>query len=82
MLQWEHRTDSGIHSHKFYRQNQDTFNEFNDQASWGNWYWSTREQDGLTYQIGQDTKVRSQFVDNGRLDNSVDTEFREIRDRW
>ncbi|KAM0745276.1 hypothetical protein ACQRIT_000660 [Beauveria bassiana] len=58
------------------------FNETNDQASWGNWYWTTKDQRGVSYQIGQDTAVRSQFINNGHLDGSIDSQFRAVSDRW
>lgn len=41
IIQWEHQAAGGVRSHKFFRQSQDVFQEANDQASWGNWYWST-----------------------------------------
>lgn len=39
-------------------------------------------QDGVSYQIGQDTAVRGAFTDKGALTNTVDTEFRAVSDRW
>lgn len=82
IVEWEHQNVNGLHTHHFWRQNQDKFNEANDQASWGNWYWTTKDQRGVSYQIGQDTLVRSQFVNNGHLNNTVDTDFRPVSDRW
>lgn len=35
-----------------------------------------------TYQTGEDTVVRGQFVANGSLANSQDTNFRAIQDNW
>ncbi|KAL7814434.1 glutaminase GtaA [Trichoderma gracile] len=81
-VQWEHQAGDGIRSHKFYRQNQEPFNEANDQASWGNWYWSTGDIRGVTYQIGQDTAVRGQFLSNGTLTGHIDTDYRAVNDRW
>ena len=37
---------------------------------------------GVTYQIGADVDVRSQFVNNSVLLNSQDTQFRAISDRF
>ncbi|OAA56899.1 glutaminase GtaA [Cordyceps fumosorosea ARSEF 2679] len=82
VIQWEHQNTNGLHSHHFWRVNQDVFNEANDQASWGHWYWTTKDQRGVSYQIGQDTAVRSQFMNNGYLDGSIDTQFRAVHDRW
>lgn len=36
----------------------------------------------MTWQIGQDTVVRDQFVNNGRLANTKETNFRPVSDRW
>jgi hypothetical protein len=53
--------------------------EFGDQASWGTVVWSTADRPGLTWQIGQDSVVRSKPV----LDGSVDPDQpRAISDRW
>ncbi|KAL7901531.1 hypothetical protein HDV63DRAFT_410931 [Trichoderma sp. SZMC 28014] len=81
-IRWEHQANDGVLSHKFYRQNQDAFQEANDQASWGSWYWSTGDIRGVTYKIGQDTVVRGQFLANGTLDNTIDTKYRAVNDRW
>ncbi|KAM3508374.1 hypothetical protein MY10362_001219 [Beauveria mimosiformis] len=82
IIEWEHRKENGLRSHHFWRRNQDIFNEANDQASWGNWYWTTKDQRGVSYQIGQDTVVRKQFTNNGHLDGSIDNQFRAVKDRW
>ena len=37
---------------------------------------------GLTFQTGQDTVVRAQFINNGRLANTQDSQFRAVSDRW
>ncbi|EGX88441.1 glutaminase GtaA [Cordyceps militaris CM01] len=79
LIEWEHQNVNDLHTHRFWRQNQDVFNEANDQASWGHWYWTTKDQSGVSYQIGQDTEVRSQFVNNGSLDGSIDSQFRALQ---
>lgn len=43
IIQWESGSSDGIRSHKFWRRDQVKFDEYNDQASWGNWYWSTAD---------------------------------------
>ncbi|KAK4504245.1 hypothetical protein PRZ48_005161 [Zasmidium cellare] len=79
-------TDSGgsgdVAFHKVWRQNQIEFAEDGDQAAWGYWYYATENVDGLTYQSGADTDVRRQFTDNGGLNNSEDTDYRAINDRF
>ncbi|KAK5992210.1 Glutaminase A [Cladobotryum mycophilum] len=82
IIQWESKSNNGVRYHKFYRQNQDQFNEWDDQASWGNWYWSTGDVRGVSYQIGQDSAVRGQFLSKGSLTNQIDTGFRAVSDRW
>ncbi len=34
----------------------------------------------MTYQIGQDAAVRSQFVNTQQLSNTVDTAYRAVND--
>jgi len=36
----------------------------------------------LTFQSGQDTTVRANFISSGRLPNTQDTGFRAVNDRW
>lgn len=36
----------------------------------------------MTYQTGEDVVVRAQFVANGKLANTQDTQFRSVSDRW
>jgi hypothetical protein len=56
--------------------------ENNEGAGWGTVVWTTALTSSVTYQIGQDSLVRAAAVDNGRLDNVVDTQYRSINDRW
>jgi len=62
--------------------NQQPLTEQNQQAAWGTMVWSTPATSGLTYQSGQDILVRAQFVDNGKLTNISDTNYRAIQDNW
>ncbi|KAH7121856.1 hypothetical protein B0J13DRAFT_159154 [Dactylonectria estremocensis] len=82
VINWETDSKDGVRYHKFYREEQDTFKEVNELASWGNWYWATGDQNGITYQIGEDAVVRSQFTGKGTLTGEIDEEFRAINDRW
>lgn len=36
----------------------------------------------MTYQTGQDAVVRAQFINNGVLANTEDTNFRAVSDNW
>jgi hypothetical protein len=62
--------------------NQQPLTEQNQQAAWGTTVWSASVASGLTFQSGQDIVVRPQFVDNGKLLNSNDTNYRPINDNW
>lgn len=82
IAQWDYGTSGDIASHKVWRQEQLQFSETNNQADWGNWYWSTANVAGLTYQNGADVDVRGAFVTNGKLANSQDTNYRAIDQDW
>jgi len=62
--------------------NPDVLQENNESAAWGTVVWTAALTSGVTYQIGPDAVVRAAAVTNGALDNSVDTQFRSINDRW
>lgn len=68
--------------HKVYRQTQVAFSQFNEQAEWGHWYWATDLSDKTTHQSGPAGDVRDQFVNEGKLANSNDTDFRAISSNW
>lgn len=40
------------------------------------------QSNSVTYQTGEDTVVRAQFIKNGKLANTQDTNFRAIQDNW
>jgi len=46
------------------------------------WYWSTAATSSLTYQSGSDVNVRGNFLNNGVLPNTQDTNYRAISDNW
>ena len=73
---------TGIAYHKVYRQNQLRFNETNDQADWGYWYYLTENVKNLTHQIGEDVVLRSAFQTDGYLSNALDNNFRAINDTF
>ncbi|GJN67884.1 hypothetical protein PLICBS_001926 [Purpureocillium lilacinum] len=82
MIQWESVAKDGVRYHKFWRKEQQKFTEQNEVAAWGNWYWATGDQRGVSYQIGSDGDVRGQFLNKGYLTGEIDTNFRAVRDRW
>lgn len=73
---------SGITYHRFYRQDQQLFTENADQASWGDWIYAC-DHDGMTYSNGGiDVDVRGAFIDNGTINNDLNTNYRAINDQW
>ncbi|RDW75997.1 glutaminase GtaA [Coleophoma crateriformis] len=82
VAQWEYGVTSEVAYHRFYRQTPLIFSQTNEQADWGNWYWSTKNVAGMTYQSGSDATVREAFELNGKLANTQDTNFRAINNNW
>jgi hypothetical protein len=62
--------------------NQQPLTEQGQLAAWGSIVWATPASARLTYQSGQDLVVRAQFVSNGKLTNSNDTNYRAIDNNW
>lgn len=48
VIEWDYGTADGVAYHNIYRQTQTEMTESNQQANWGNWYWSTAEADGVS----------------------------------
>ncbi|KAE9367621.1 DUF1793-domain-containing protein [Stipitochalara longipes BDJ] len=82
--QWSYSVNNGVASHKSWRQTQSEFNADypDDAAHWGYWYWSTAATSALSYQSGQDIIVRANFLNNGTLPNTQDTNYRAINNDW
>ncbi|KAK4547118.1 hypothetical protein LTR36_001339 [Oleoguttula mirabilis] len=72
----------GIAYHQVYRQQQLNFSETNQQANWGYWYYATENTADLTHQSGADVDVRGQFLGNGYLADTQDTDFRAINNDY
>jgi hypothetical protein len=68
--------------HKVWKQTQLLFQENDQQAEWGYWYWATDKTTKLTYQSGQDIVVRGNFESNGTLPDTQDTDYRAIEDNF
>ncbi|KZT27177.1 DUF1793-domain-containing protein [Neolentinus lepideus HHB14362 ss-1] len=75
-------TTGSVLIHQVQLTNQSMFAEILDHTQYGSAYYSTSNTDGVTYQTGEDLVVRGQFIANGTLLNTQDTEFRAIQDRW
>ena len=57
--------------------------ENGDTAEWGTITWSSQNTASLTWQISQDSATRAQFITNGKLTNTADTnQPRRINDNW
>ncbi|KAF5366812.1 hypothetical protein D9758_006553 [Tetrapyrgos nigripes] len=61
---------------------QTVFSEVNDHTQYGSAYYATSNVVGATFQTGADVTVRAQFIRNGVLPNTQDTNFRAISDNW
>lgn len=79
---WTTTTTSNILTHQVQLVSQTQFGEVSDHIQQGSAYYSTASDNGVTYQTGQDTVVRAQFINNGKLANTQDTNFRAVSDNW
>ncbi|KAJ8587203.1 DUF1793-domain-containing protein [Rhizopogon salebrosus TDB-379] len=75
-------TTGDILTHQVMLENQELYVEYNDHIQQGAAYYSTLNYSSVTYQTGQDAVVRAQFVNNGVLSNTEDTNFRAVSDDW
>ncbi|KAI1500769.1 glutaminase GtaA [Biscogniauxia marginata] len=82
VIQWSHGSSDGVSYHQFARQQQVEISETNELPNWGTWYWSTNDEDGLTWQSGIDNDVRGNFINSGVLANTDDTDYRAVNDNW
>ncbi|KAJ3793046.1 hypothetical protein GGU11DRAFT_437691 [Lentinula aff. detonsa] len=82
VVHWNTTTSSSIIYHEAQRSPYQSMIETNDMAEDATLYHVATSASGLTYQTGEDTVVRSRFLNNGSLANSQDTTFREIGDDW
>ncbi|KAF7776020.1 hypothetical protein Agabi119p4_4413 [Agaricus bisporus var. burnettii] len=78
---WTTSTGSVI-THQVQLVNQAVLSEVNDHTQYGSAFYSTLSTSGVTWQSGEDISVRAQFINNGRLPNTRDTNFRAINDAW
>ncbi|CAK7201673.1 hypothetical protein SEUCBS139899_004382 [Sporothrix eucalyptigena] len=82
-INWSNGLNDGVAYHKFALSQPTVFSEESDMAKWGDWYFATDANSGVTYRTGYpDTDTRTQFINNGRLDNQIDASYRAISDSW
>jgi hypothetical protein len=82
LISWTPYSDASLRAWTVQLQNQQPLTEQGQLAAWGNVVWATPAASNLTYQSGQDLVVRGQFVSNGTLANSNDTNYRAISNNW
>jgi len=73
--------ENNLITHQVQLTSQEPFTEDHDQIQHGSAFYSTGHTESVTYQTGQDVEVRTQFVKNGVLLNTEDTQFRAVSDR-
>ncbi|EIN10412.1 DUF1793-domain-containing protein [Punctularia strigosozonata HHB-11173 SS5] len=78
---WTTTTDSII-THQVQLESQTVFGEVSDHIQQGSAFYSTDSTSGTTFQTGQDVVVRAQFINDGVLANTQDTNFRAVSDDW
>ncbi|KAI5122587.1 hypothetical protein M0805_004803 [Coniferiporia weirii] len=71
-----------IITHQVQLADQTEFSEVSDHIQQGSAYYSLSKSGATTYQTGQDIVVRGQFINNGVLENTEDTNFRAVSDDW
>ncbi|KAJ7068407.1 DUF1793-domain-containing protein [Mycena amicta] len=82
LVNWNSTTTGSILTHQVQLQSQTVFGEVNDHTQYGSAFYSTPNTAGATYQTGADVTVRAQFINNGKLANTLDTNFRAISNNW
>ncbi|KAI0861627.1 glutaminase GtaA [Xylaria cubensis] len=82
VIEWDYGTSDGVAYHTFHRQTQTEISETRELPNWGDFYWSTGNTDGLTFQSGSDVDVRGAFKNKGVLGNTKDTNFRAVNTNW
>ncbi|KAJ7228524.1 hypothetical protein GGX14DRAFT_554614 [Mycena pura] len=82
IVNWTSTTTGSILTHQTQLEQQTVFGEVNDHTQYGSAFYSTPNTVSATYQTGADVDVRAQFVTNGKLANTLDTNFRAISNNW
>ena len=87
VVAWNQGTIGNVNYHKVFRRQQIEFDESdkpdgNGMAAWGSIFYATTNENGLTYQAAADTVARPAFAKQGALQNTADSQFRQVQDRW
>ncbi|KAF9451663.1 DUF1793-domain-containing protein [Macrolepiota fuliginosa MF-IS2] len=75
-------TTGSVVTHQVQLVNQAILSEVNDHTQYGSAFYSTLSTTGVTWQNGADVTVRAQFINNGKLPDTRDTNFRAISNNW
>lgn len=78
LAQWSTNSTSSLLYHQIELQTSFPFVETQGQAEDGTLYYTMLSANSITYQTGQDAIVRGNFVNNGILPNTKDTDYRAI----
>ncbi|KAF9790927.1 hypothetical protein BJ322DRAFT_417052 [Thelephora terrestris] len=81
LIEWETVAGDTV-NHRVSLQNQVQFLQVDGRLRDGSIIYSTKQVDGMTYQVGEGGGVRTSFLTNGTLNNTADTQFRAIDDEW
>ncbi|GAV98948.1 DUF1793-domain-containing protein [Lentinula edodes] len=75
-------TTGDILTHQVQLTSPTLYGEVSDHTQYGSAFYSTPNTVSATYQTGQDIVVRAQFINNGVLANTEDTNFRAVSNDW
>lgn len=81
-VKWNSTTTGSILTHQVQLADPAVLTEINDHTQYGSAFYSTPNIEGATFQTGADVAVRAQFINNGKLANTLDTNFRAISNNW
>ncbi|KAE9407196.1 DUF1793-domain-containing protein [Gymnopus androsaceus JB14] len=81
-INWTTTATAAVITHQSQLETQTVYGESADRILQGSVYYSTENLAGTTYQTGQDIVVRAQFINNGVLSDTVDTNYRAVSDDW
>ncbi|KAH9927248.1 uncharacterized protein B0H18DRAFT_1084773 [Fomitopsis serialis] len=82
LVNWTTATQGDAVIHKLQLQHQVLFDDLNDRLQQGAAYYATVDSANTTFQTGQDTVVRGQFLNHSTLLNTNDTNYRAVSDDW